>query len=105
MTLGVLAGRILASEKRIWSCRKVSERNEKRAASATTAVAAAGVTRAGTSRRRFLGALGLGVAGAALVGGMLSMARRDKGAEAASEFPGPDSIFHPAQDPRQDPRR
>ena len=79
----------------------MSERNERRAA----VVATTGTTRAGTSRRRFLGALGLGVAGAALVGGMLSMGRRDKGAEAASEFPGPDSIFHPAQDPRQDPRR
>ena len=84
----------------------MSERNEKRAASATAVgTATAGITRAGTSRRRFLGALGLGVAGAALVGGMLSFGRRDKGAEAASEFPGPDSIFHPAQDPRQDPRR
>ncbi len=79
----------------------MSERNEKRAASATTV----GTATAGTTRRRFLGALGLGVAGAALVGGMLSMGRGDKGAEAASEFPGPDSIFHPAQDPRQDPRR
>ena len=84
----------------------MSERNEKRAASATAVgTATAGITRAGTSRRRFLGALGLGVAGAALVGGMLSMVRRDKGSEAASEFPGLDSIFHPAQDPRQDPRR
>ena len=84
----------------------MSERNEKRAASATAAgTATVGITRAETSRRRFLGALGLGVAGAALVGGMLSMVRRDKVSEAASEFPGPDSIFHPAQDPRQDPRR
>lgn len=59
----------------------------------------------GTSRRRFLGVLGVGVAGAAIVGGMLPFLRRNDAAEAASEFPGPGSIFHPAQDPRTDPRR
>ena len=61
--------------------------------------------RTGTSRRRFLGVLGIGVAGAAIVGGMLPFLRRNNPAEAASEFPGPGSIFHPAQDPRTDPRR
>ena len=59
----------------------------------------------GTTRRRFLGVLGIGVAGAAVVGGMLPFLRRKDTVEAASEFPGPGSIFHPAQDPRTDPRR
>ena len=59
----------------------------------------------GTSRRRFLGVLGIGVAGAALVAGMLPFGPRKAPVEAMSEFPGPGSIFHPAQDPRTDPRR
>ncbi len=58
-----------------------------------------------TSRRRFLGLLGIGVAGAAVVGGLLPFLRRGDTVEAASEFPGPGSMFHPAQDPRTDPRR
>ena len=59
----------------------------------------------GTSRRRFLGVLGVGIAGAAVVAGMLPFGRRNRKAEAMSEFPGPGSMFHPAQDPRTDPRR
>ena len=59
----------------------------------------------GTSRRRFLGVLGIGIAGAAVVASMLPFGRRNNTAEAASEFPGPGSMFHPAQDPRSDPRR
>ena len=59
----------------------------------------------GTSRRRFLGVLGIGVAGAAVVASMMPFGRRSQPAEAASEFPGPGSMFHPAQDPRSDPRR
>ena len=59
----------------------------------------------GTSRRRFLGVLGIGVAGAAALAGLTPFGRRNQSAEAANEFPGPDSIFHPAQDPRTDPRR
>ena len=61
---------------------------------------------AGTSRRRFLAVLGLGIAGAAVVAGMLPFGRRSAPASAAgSDFPGPGSIFHPARDPRSDPRR
>lgn len=59
----------------------------------------------GTSRRRFLGMLGVGIAGVAVVTGMLPWGRRKAPAEAMSEFPGPGSIFHPARDPRTDPRR
>ena len=59
----------------------------------------------GASRRRVLGLLGLGIAGAAVVGSLLPLGRRTAPAAAADEFPGPGSIFHPAQDPRKDPRR
>ena len=62
-------------------------------------------TQSGPTRRRFLGVLGLGVAGAAVVTSMLPFGRRNNAAEAANEFPGPGSMFHPAQDPRNDPRR
>ena len=62
-------------------------------------------THKGTSRRRFLGALGVGIAGAAVVASMLPFGRRSRTAEAASEFPAQGSMFHPAQDPRTDPRR
>lgn len=58
-----------------------------------------------TSRRRFLGVLGIGIAGAAVVAGLMPFGRRTQTTEAASEFPGPGSMFHPAQDPRTDPRR
>ena len=57
------------------------------------------------SRRSFLVKLSLGVA--ALAG--ISMGALRFGGKNASastqDFPGPDSIFHPAKDPRQDPRR
>ena len=57
------------------------------------------------TRRRFLGQLGIGVIGiATLSSGLLSFARH-KQEIPTSEFPGPDSMFHPAADPRQDPRR
>ena len=59
----------------------------------------------GTSRRRFLGVLGIGAAGAAALAALTPFGRRNQSAEAANEFPGPGSIFHPAQDPRTDPRR
>ena len=59
----------------------------------------------GTTRRRFLGVLGIGLAGAAVVSSLIPLGRRGQSAEAASEFPGPGSMFHPAQDPRTDPRR
>lgn len=59
------------------------------------------------SRRGFLALLALGIA--AMAGLAPWLARLGKGGKgpgsAAQEFPGPDSIFHPAQDPRLDPRR
>ena len=61
------------------------------------------------SRRSFLAKLGIGAAALALVAGPLSAVRGlgSNGSTAAlkQEFPGEDSIFHPAVDPRQDPRR
>ena len=56
------------------------------------------------SRRSFLVKLSLGVA--ALAGmslGALHFGGKDASAS-TQEFPGPDSIFHPAKDPRKDPR-
>ena len=57
------------------------------------------------SRRSFLAKLGLGVAAAAIASLPL-VNRGRKTAEPASGvhpgFPGEDSIFHPAQDPRRD---
>ena len=64
--------------------------------------------KSGESRRSFLAKIGLGAAALALVGGPLGILGRlrSKQDEAASQgFPGEDSIFHPASDPRQDPRR
>lgn len=63
----------------------------------------------GESRRSFLIKLGIGAAALGLIAGSLSSVRKpfgSKGAAAANtDFPGEDSIFHPAQDPRTDPRR
>ncbi len=68
----------------------------------------------GESRRSFLAKLGLGAAALGLVAGSLSSLRglgsnfhRDGSNASAKniEFPGEDSIFHPAVDPREDPRR
>lgn len=62
----------------------------------------------GSSRRSFLAKMGLGAAVMALVGGPLGMLGRFRGSQetpVSQEFPGEDSIFHPASDPRQDPRR
>ena len=52
--------------------------------------------------------LGLGLAAAAVAS--FSLGRRglrtgDPAPVASQEFPGEDSIFHPARDPRLDPRR
>ena len=60
------------------------------------------------SRRGFLARLGLGVA--AVAAATFPLGHRDStggaGAQGVSrEFPDEDSIFHPAQDPRLDPRR
>lgn len=65
--------------------------------------------KSGESRRSFMAKLGIGAAALALVAGPLSALRgngANSGASASNhEFPGEDSIFHPAIDPRQDPRR
>ena len=64
--------------------------------------------KSGESRRSFLAKLGIGAAALALVAGPLSALRGNSGNGAAAmnqEFPGEDSIFHPAVDPRRDPRR
>lgn len=59
----------------------------------------------GQSRRRFLTGLGIGVAAlAGLSAGLIRLGGKPA-SPASREFPGPDSIFHPAQDPRRDPRR
>ncbi len=60
---------------------------------------------AGQSRRGFLLKLGLGAGVLGALASPLAGEGRQKRAEASQEFPGPDSIYHPAQDPRQDPRR
>ena len=57
------------------------------------------------SRRNFLGKLSVGVA--ALAGasfGIFKIGKSESG-QSDGEFPGADSIFHPARDPRSDPRR
>lgn len=62
----------------------------------------------GQTRRGFLAKLGLGVAAAAAVSLPFGLGRHnsdDTATGASQEFPGEDSIFHPAQDPRKDPRR
>ncbi len=66
------------------------------------------VTKPGESRRSFLAKLGIGAAALALVAGPLSTLRGNSNSNSAAanqEFPGEDSIFHPAVDPRKDPRR
>ena len=60
------------------------------------------------SRRSFLAKLGLGLAAAAVASFPLGRRGRRTGGPApgaSQEFPGEDSIFHPARDPRLDPRR
>lgn len=60
------------------------------------------------SRRSFLAKLGLGLAAAAFASLPLGRRGRRTGGlapGASQEFPGEDSIFHPARDPRLDPRR
>jgi len=62
----------------------------------------------GESRRSFLAKMGLGAAALAIVGGPLGMLGRFRGGQekaASQEFPDETSIFHPASDPRNDPRR
>jgi hypothetical protein len=64
-----------------------------------------GCATSGQSRRSFLVKLGLGVVGlAGMSSGMVRFGKKES-SSSTEEFPGPDSIFHPAQDPRTDPRR
>ena len=59
----------------------------------------------GQSRRSFLAKLGVGAAALTVISsGLMRFTRKPTGA-ASNEFPGPGSIYHPAQDPRTDPRR
>ena len=60
------------------------------------------------SRRGFLARVGLGVV--AVAAATFPLGHRDGTGEAgpqgaSGEFPDEDSIFHPSQDPRLDPRR
>jgi hypothetical protein len=57
------------------------------------------------SRRSFLVKLGLGMAGLAGISTGLIRFGKKEASPMFQEFPGPDSIFHPARDPRTDPRR
>ena len=64
--------------------------------------------KSGETRRSFLAKMGLGAAALAIVGGPLGMLGRFRGSDEKSptdDFPNEDSIFHPASDPRRDPRR
>lgn len=59
----------------------------------------------GQSRRRFLAGLGIGAAAVTLLSAGLLRRGRQSDPATAKDFPGPDSIFHPAQNPRTDHRR
>ena len=62
----------------------------------------------GQTRRSFLAKMGLGAAAFAFIGGplgILGIRNKQQQKTTNDEFPGEDSIFHPALDPRQDPRR
>lgn len=62
------------------------------------------VKNGGESRRNFLTKMGIGIA--ALAGASAGLIRLGgKSSTTPDEFPGPDSIFHPAKDPKLDPRR
>ena len=68
----------------------------------------AGPTTTRESRRSFLTKLGLGTAALAAVAsplGWLRLRKSDSTPDMSKVFPGEDSIFHPASDPRLDPRR
>ena len=63
--------------------------------------------KSGESRRSFLAKMGLGIAALAMIGGPLGILGRFRSGQdkASQDFPGEDSIFHPASDPRKDSRR
>ena len=61
-------------------------------------------THTGESRRGFLTKLGLGAAALAAISlPLFRLGRRDPGhtSQSSDPFPGEDSIFHPARDPRR----
>lgn len=61
--------------------------------------------KSGESRRSFLAKLGLGAAALALAAGPLrGLTSRNSATVRNQEFPGEDSIFHPAADPPRRPR-
>ena len=59
----------------------------------------------GHSRRGFLARLGVGMAAVAAAFLPLGLSRDYRERAFRDQFPGKDSIFHPAKDPRLDPRR
>ena len=67
------------------------------------------ISNPGETRRSFLFKLGIGAAAMALAAGALSSVKGvgsgNRASASKQEFPGEDSIFHPAADPRGDPRR
>jgi len=68
-------------------------------------IVSAELNRPGQSRRNFLVKLGLGVTALAGVSGGLVGLGKTEAAPKDQEFPEAGSIFHPARDPRTDPRR
>ena len=57
------------------------------------------------SRRGFLARVGIGVVAAAAASLPFGLFRSDPAKASGEGFPGKGSIFHPASDPRLDPRR
>ena len=57
------------------------------------------------SRRGFLARMGIGVVAAAAASLPFGLFRSNPAKKLGNGFPGSDSIFHPASDPRLDPRR
>ena len=71
----------------------------------TSETTPANTNNSGQGRRSFLAKLGIGAAALTAVSVGLVRFGRKPASNLAQELPGPTSIFHPAQDPRLDPRR